>query len=646
VSGEQSGSKASASTEDSDKKVSSTGSGNEFFKLWIIDEPRANVLVDFDMLQPTVSLQKAIVKFQNAVDSGSDKVTAAVRVFKKFGTHICPSVTLGGMWELRAQYISKSSKSDSEMSRVCTQAIQEEKTRALSASVSASGFGGSMSASFSGGDSKSSSSQGGQGSKAAKSEEQSDSRVEVEQEWKGGASGAGPAAWRESLAVTKNSNWKIIDTDLDRCIPHWEWVTPEAMGSVFNVGITHKMVRQNLFDAYRSVYFPTGIQMKLDVDLTDAWLAIKSGGFEENAATCDKMLTQEEKDKSCQGLMRCWQKGKKYGDNIAAVGCNDNACCTKMEDFPAGASCCGFTPGETVCAEGLECRSCQCSAPTTTTTTTTFQVATFSFKSQAIHGNVNAYCDAGTKIVGGGCSVQGGCGGAHCFDVVQQSVPFFDNGNQGWYCGQDARVGKTAIATCVSGGANIVVKESGLSGDMATSHCDAGQKLLGGGCMVEDLPHNKFWAISAPVAFDSAAPGWKCAGHGGRKKAWAMCTSEGKPTMKVQQFPGGGTVICDAGMSIVGGGCEVLTGAHKMAYNGPVNGNAWRCDGHHGVRNVYAICSYPWIIGPQPVCDWGCYANRYADLREMAKGDHGVLKNHYYQHGMKEKRDCSCSGGR
>ena len=43
-------------------------------------------------------------------------------------------------------------------------------------------------------------------------------------------------------------------------------------------------------------------------------------------------------------------------------------------------------------------------------------------------------------------------------------------------------------------------------------------------------------------------------------------------------------------------------------------------------------------------CNFGCYLDRYADLRRAFGTDHKKAENHWFNHGRKEKRNCRCVG--
>jgi len=363
------GSSAEASNHNAETSQQKSHSGSEFHKLRVIQEPRALIVVNSNMIQPTAALKKAIVKYHLDVEEGKDPLEAAQVLFNQFGTHVCPSVTLGGMWELRARFYSETEKTNVEMNAVVTRAIEQAQSTAAFSQASGSGWGFHGSAGIKGGGAGQTAENRGSAEKAVSEIQSKKEQADVEQEWKGGVSGGSASQWRASLSKSKNSNWKVVDTDMNQCIEHWKWITPDNMPDVF--GQTHKQVRQSLFNAYRNLYFGTQEELNLDADLANSWIVLRSDGFEQDSPNCANTAsfdTQEKRDNACKGAMRCWQRGKTYsysqhgwhGELQAPVGCHNNECCTHMKDFPEGSSCCGFTPGQNVCAAGLECRRCTC----------------------------------------------------------------------------------------------------------------------------------------------------------------------------------------------------------------------------------------------------------------------------------------------
>ncbi|CAE8699296.1 unnamed protein product, partial [Polarella glacialis] len=56
-----------------------------------------------------------------------------------------------------------------------------------------------------------------------------DSSMEIEQKWKGGASGTSPELWRKSLDSSLSSNWKTISRKLEMCEGIWIFVEDEDL---------------------------------------------------------------------------------------------------------------------------------------------------------------------------------------------------------------------------------------------------------------------------------------------------------------------------------------------------------------------------------------------------------------------------------
>jgi len=170
-------------------------------------------------------------------------------VIYKFGSHICPSAILGGWRNIEATYKSQETKERSEVSNVIAEAIREATASSFSASGGVSGAykAVSGSASASGGRSSDSSSDSSSTNGASTDTAQASktTNIQVQQAWKGGSSGTDPEAWRRSLDYSLNSNWKVIDHELPKCIGIWQFV-----GDTFT--------RDGLCNAWLEIYLGGG----------------------------------------------------------------------------------------------------------------------------------------------------------------------------------------------------------------------------------------------------------------------------------------------------------------------------------------------------------------------------------------------------
>ena len=158
-----------------------------------------------------------------------DLVMAVHSLFWHFGTHVCPHVLLGGWWKLTASMQSNSTFSLLDMSNILSNALFEAESRAYSAS--ASGAYKQFAATGSGGRSRAEETQEGSTDAARDINQEAfrHSTVSVVQEWKGGASGTSPGDWRRSLDSSFNSNWRIIDREVDRCLGVWTWMPSDRL---------------------------------------------------------------------------------------------------------------------------------------------------------------------------------------------------------------------------------------------------------------------------------------------------------------------------------------------------------------------------------------------------------------------------------
>jgi hypothetical protein len=130
-----------------------------------------------------------------------------------------------------------------------------------------------------------------------------------------------------------------------------------------------------------------------------------------------------------------------------------------------------------------------------------------------------------------------------------------------------------------------LIYKTASGGDWSQLKCDAGSKLIAGGCQAAGHPHT--FAYGAPTSPDE----FQCGGNGGPKNLWAICSSAINPvTVKVS---GGDwtTATCPTGTKILSGGCWAKSHPHVMSWNGPKGDDAWQCGGHGGAKDAWAICS-------------------------------------------------------
>lgn len=190
-------------------------------------------------------------------------------------------------------------------------------------------------------------------------------------------------------------------------------------------------------------------------------------------------------------------------------------------------------------------------------------------------GTVNCDRDSteGTQIIGGGCDAR------KSPYKMQYNGP---DGDKKWKCGGHGSQ-KKIWAICARGLKRQIVQKSG--GDWTTAVCPPGQKVISGGCNANNRPF--IMQYSGP----DGANQWKCGGHGGPKTVWAICSAEADIVVKEKKGGDWTTVECDAGKKVIGGGCNAHQSPHIFQYNGPTtSGTAWKCGGHGGPKQVWAIC--------------------------------------------------------
>jgi len=188
---------------------------------------------------------------------------------------------------------------------------------------------------------------------------------------------------------------------------------------------------------------------------------------------------------------------------------------------------------------------------------------------------VEAQCPTGKKVIGGGCDAK------KSPHTMEYNGP---NGDRKWKCGGHGG-DKTAWAICLATDDVSIKEENG--GDWKTVKCDGGKKVIGGGCQAKNNPHR--FERNAPQGDD----GWKCGGHGGNKRVWAICSSTINVNIKSQNGGDWKTVECNGGQKVIGGGCRAKKSPHKYQFAGPVGDNKYKCGGHGGDKKVWAICMSP-----------------------------------------------------
>jgi len=187
-------------------------------------------------------------------------------------------------------------------------------------------------------------------------------------------------------------------------------------------------------------------------------------------------------------------------------------------------------------------------------------------------------CDAGTFVMGGGCQANGS---PHVFE---KSAP---DGN-GWGCGGGGGP-KRIWAIC--GPQDVVQVVEVETGDWGEAECPAGTEVLGGGCQAYRGPH--IAQASMIRGKGARRTSYKCGGQGGDKRIYAMCAPPMGVNVKREHGGDWHQVMCPAGQTVVGGGCDAKKSPYKFEYNGPVidgDRTGWKCGGHSGDKKVKVAC--------------------------------------------------------
>merc|ERR1719201_3248247 len=117
-----------------------------------------------------------------------------------------------------------------------------------------------------------------------------------------------------------------------------------------------------------------------------------------------------------------------------------------------------------------------------------------------------AVCPEGSVAIGGGCNAR-----ASPFIMEKASV---SKSLKKYKCGGSGAP-KDVYAICAFDDGKFERVES-KGGDWHVVDCPAGTVVVSGGCRAYKSPHK--FEYNGPFG-----NGWKCGGHGGKKKVWAVC---------------------------------------------------------------------------------------------------------------------------
>ncbi|CAJ1408784.1 unnamed protein product [Effrenium voratum] len=178
---------------------------------------------------------KAVSQFQvyepdvrALLDPTSSAEQLVLSLIYDYGTHICPKVTLGAWWRITARYVSTVDQERLDVEQAATSYITKAEAESWAYDASAAGSYRGVSGGASAGQGSSGGKGKGSNSTSGAKEEtliaMKNATMNVEQVWQGGAEGVSPLDWRRSLDENFNSNWKVIERDLTRCVGLWMYV--------------------------------------------------------------------------------------------------------------------------------------------------------------------------------------------------------------------------------------------------------------------------------------------------------------------------------------------------------------------------------------------------------------------------------------
>jgi len=311
-------SKDDASSSDQSQTQKMAQASNSYTKSKYYFEPRSVLVADPEVLKPTEQFTAALARLK----SGAGGYTVS-DLFADFGTHTCTTVMLGGWWRITANYVSTTKKSGTEMSKVTSTAISSISSSSFGVTAGATNpSGASVEANVgtSSEDKRSTDTAVGQSSTDASSSETTN--TDLYQEWKGGASGGTEQEWRASLDPEKNSNWRIIDRNVDSCRGIWQWVEGD------------QTLKQRICEGWKQKFVSImGISGK------DAAAA---GGCEGNANMQEfrkiiaELKAKQDQDELNSEFSAC---EKKEGYHFEDAKCKENVCVCGAEVGLTGLEC-------------------------------------------------------------------------------------------------------------------------------------------------------------------------------------------------------------------------------------------------------------------------------------------------------------------
>jgi len=252
------GSRAHGHTEQDNSEDQNSMQISDFYKRHWIVAPAFALHVDRRHLKASAALREDVRRLREACPESGEKdgvcktdsedalgcMRLVSRLFEKYGTHVCPSVTIGGMYLGSAEVHSVSTMSTVEMDNV----VSDATSKALSVTTAMSFASPFASGSASGGYSGSKDTHDAYGSKTDNMFQNQTYTAQVSFSSLGGQGGLSFENWRKSLAYS--SNWAVTDRAIDSCIPLWDVARASDTSAEFNC------TAQRMYDYYLTYYLP------------------------------------------------------------------------------------------------------------------------------------------------------------------------------------------------------------------------------------------------------------------------------------------------------------------------------------------------------------------------------------------------------
>jgi len=191
--------------------------------LHVVWEPRGAIAIDFADLQ---LVPPALEMLDEVADEKNKEIRASMlgRFLRRFGSHVCSKVTLGGTRRTRAILRTEASVSSKDARIALKKAALKDQAREV-ASMSGAGSGGAIGSAT---DSAAGASPAALGYSSGVGN--LEDTVTIEKEIDGGTSGLPTGLWVNTLASSEN--WEVIDRHVGDCMPIWDFLRRDRKASL------------------------------------------------------------------------------------------------------------------------------------------------------------------------------------------------------------------------------------------------------------------------------------------------------------------------------------------------------------------------------------------------------------------------------